>query len=119
MELAFVVYMISIVESVSTFIGFVCAFFLVVGGILSFVKGLETVPYSWKLPITLVCFGFIFGGIKAILPTERQGYIIAGAYVTQKIAENDNVQEIGGKLLQLINQKLDAALADKDEKKND
>jgi hypothetical protein len=32
---------------------------------------------------------------------------MVGAYATQKIAENDKVQETGSKVLKIINQKLD------------
>jgi hypothetical protein len=37
---------------------------------------------------------------------------MVGAYATQKIAENDKVQETGGKVLKIINQKLDTYIDD-------
>lgn len=45
--------------------------------------------------------------LATLLPTEKTAYMMVGAYATQKIAENDKVQETGGKVLQIINQKLD------------
>lgn len=41
------------------------------------------------------------------LPSEKTAYMMVGAYATQKVAENQNIQVTGGKVLELINQKLD------------
>jgi len=41
------------------------------------------------------------------LPSEKTAYMMVGAYAAQKVVENDKVQETGGKVLKLINQKLD------------
>jgi hypothetical protein len=41
------------------------------------------------------------------LPTQKTAYMMVGAYAAQKVAENGKVQETGGKVLALINQKLD------------
>ena len=45
--------------------------------------------------------------LATLLPTEKTAYMMVGAYATQKIAEDDRVQETGGKVLKIINQKLD------------
>ena len=45
--------------------------------------------------------------LATLLPTEKTAYMMVGAYATQKIAENDKVHETGGKVLKIINQKLD------------
>lgn len=45
--------------------------------------------------------------LLTFLPSEKTAYLMVGAYATQKIAENDKVQETGGKVLTIINQKLD------------
>lgn len=54
---------------------------------------------------------FIILGITSMLavavPSEKTAYMMVGAYATQKIAENDKVQETGQKVLKLIEQKLD------------
>lgn len=43
-----------------------------------------------------------------LLPTPKTAYIMVGAYAAQKVVENKSVQETSGKVLTLINQKLDA-----------
>lgn len=45
--------------------------------------------------------------LLTLLPSQKTAYMMVGAYATQKIAENDKVQETGGKVLTIINQKLD------------
>ena len=45
--------------------------------------------------------------VLTFLPTERTAYMMVGAYATQKVAESGVVQETGGKVLTIINQKLD------------
>jgi ABC-type protease/lipase transport system fused ATPase/permease subunit len=51
---------------------------------------------------------FIVSAIGAtLLPSEKTAYMMVGAYATQKVAENEKVQSAGGKVLNIINQKLD------------
>lgn len=45
--------------------------------------------------------------LQTFLPNEKTAYLMVGAYATQKIAENEKVQETGSKVLTIINQKLD------------
>lgn len=45
--------------------------------------------------------------LQTFLPSEKTAYMMVGAYATQKIAENEKVQETGSKVLTIINQKLD------------
>lgn len=41
------------------------------------------------------------------LPNEKTAYTMVGAYAAQKVAENEKVQQMSGKVLQIIEQKLD------------
>jgi hypothetical protein len=41
------------------------------------------------------------------LPSPKTAYMMVGAYAAQKVSENGKVQETGGKVLTIINQKLD------------
>lgn len=54
---------------------------------------------------------FILLGITSLVaiatPSEKTAYMMVGAYATQKVAENEKVQETGKKVLTLIEQKLD------------
>lgn len=60
-----------------------------------------------------------------LLPTEKTAYTMVGAYAAQKVAENDKVQQMSGKVLTIIEQKLDNYIEegiqqaqDKEEKKS-
>jgi hypothetical protein len=46
--------------------------------------------------------------VLILLPTEKTAYTMVGAYAAQKVAENDKVQAMSGKVLTIIEQKLDA-----------
>lgn len=56
--------------------------------------------------ISFVCL-ILTSLLQVIIPSEKTAYVMVGAYATQKIAENDKVQETGQKVLTIINQKLD------------
>jgi TRAP-type C4-dicarboxylate transport system permease large subunit len=42
------------------------------------------------------------------VPTEKTAYTMVGAYAAQKVAENEKVQQMSGKVLTIIEQKLDS-----------
>jgi hypothetical protein len=46
--------------------------------------------------------------LMIFIPNEKTAYVMVGAYATQKVAENEKVQETGKKVLTLIEQKLDS-----------
>ena len=43
-----------------------------------------------------------------IIPSEKTAYTMVGAYAAQKIAQDDRTVEVSGKVLTIINQKLDS-----------
>lgn len=45
--------------------------------------------------------------LQIIIPSEKTAYVMVGAYAAQKVAENDKVQQMSGKVLTIIEQKLD------------
>lgn len=45
--------------------------------------------------------------LQIITPSEKTAYTMVGAYAAQKVAENDKVQQMSGKVLTIIEQKLD------------
>lgn len=115
MELAFFVYLISILENIQA-LCIALGMFSILLAVLLFIGKMDQDTFNSARTIKLwhlfacMFFAVMWFSIRALLPTEKQGYMIAGAYVTQRIAENKNVQEIGGKVLTLINQKLDQAI---------
>lgn len=120
MELAFIVYLISILEGIKGWLMFLTFVFGIAFLSLAIIQlGMYADGQSekvWKKSLAGLFVTFLLlSGINALLPDEKQAYTIAAAYAGQKIAENEKVQEIGGKVVTLLNQKLDNAI--KEEKK--
>lgn len=126
MELALLVYFASVVEGVSTFLGF-SAFgllFISVAFVITLLVGnIGVKRYSWdtdqKLENELkikkiliksikctIPFAIIFALLSVLLPTERTVYLMTAAYATQTIAQNDRVQNIGSDVLEVVEKKL-------------
>jgi nitrate reductase gamma subunit len=59
--------------------------------------------FKYSLVATIIA-----GFANILLPSERTAYMMVGAYATQKVSENEKVQETGKKVLTLIEQKLDS-----------
>lgn len=62
-------------------------------------------PRKWVV-VMLVCSLFL-GTLGALLPTKKELAIIIGAGATYKILTSDEAKQIGGKSIELVNQKLD------------
>ena len=56
--------------------------------------------------------GVIAAFLLIFVPTEKTAYTMVGAYAAQKVAENDKVQQMSGKVLTIIEQKLDGYIED-------
>ena len=115
MDLALLVYAISLLHGISTFF---VALILVCGavGIGNFIYWID---YSnskereegvrkrlWKA----FWVGVVSAWVLIIIPTEKTAYTMVGAYAAQKVAENDKVQQMSGKVLTIIEQKLDSII---------
>jgi hypothetical protein len=124
MDLVWLVYGISLLDSFGLFFHMATVVSAVsISGLLIY-RGAECSVNSWddkyrvekkqkdavwamghvktSLKVFLVC---VF--ISGILPSEKTAYVMVGAYATQKVAESGAVQETGSKVLTIINQKLD------------
>lgn len=129
MDLVWLVYGISLLKSVGTFLTFLVAVsgFAVVAFLMY--RGAECSINSWDNQNVIErkkiqgpwAMGHVKTAMKVLipcaviltfLPTERTAYIMVGAYATQKVAESGVVQETGGKVLTIINQKLDSYIED-------
>lgn len=112
MDLALLVYVISLLKGIGTFclvilglcaVVMVCNFFYWVDG-----YGNDRTPgcvsRAWKaFWVAVVCFWALI-----LLPSERTAYTMVGAYAAQKVSENEKVQQMSGKVLTIIEQKLDS-----------
>lgn len=126
MELAWLVYIIGMLNSITgLFIAISAA-----GAVLLFISliGLITTnddyygkdsegnftpktEKSWKFHVKNLKRALSIGIPSLIfvimIPSEKTAYMMVGAYATQKIATDPRSVEVGGKVLTIINQKLD------------
>lgn len=114
MELALIVWAISILGSVTTFLFFL-GIGLLIAALIQTAVAIENhaKEFPKKSIIGYCVAGILSFFIMSILPTEKQGYTIAAAYAGQQIAENKRVQDIGGKVVTLLEKKLDEAIKEK------
>ena len=114
MDLALLVYGISLLQPIDDALSFVniCIALLVCLGL--FAGLISAVDYDgdfWKWfkskLVWLVVAFCVVGTIKVFIPKEKTAYIMVGAYATQAIAQNPNVEKVGSKVLTILNQKLD------------
>ncbi len=61
---------------------------------------------------TFCITGLISAWLLILIPTEKTAYTMVGAYAAQRVAENDKVQAMSGKVLTIIEQKLDGYIED-------
>ncbi len=65
----------------------------------------KALRWKWakRWVIILVCLG----ALQVVLPSQKTAYTMVGAYAAQKVSENEKVQQMSGKVLTIIEQKLD------------
>jgi hypothetical protein len=130
MDLALLVYGISLLDSLSNLFVFLVFAASIVSGV-SIVYTLshkfDSYEYSWNCNkdgtvkqsvlanrasgvkimkrglITLV----VLLVIQIFIPSQKTAYTMVGAYAAQKVAQNEKLQDTGGKVMTIINQKLD------------
>ena len=119
MELALLVYAVSLLDGLLKFLTIMCAV-AVLGVIASGVASLESyndtaAAKRWfkRSVISLAILGFL----STLIPTERTAYIMVAAYAAQKVAESPEVRDTGDKVLTLINSKLDQLILEANEPK--
>ena len=70
-------------------------------------KRVESGKRAWSNFKRLLVVSIVSGWIIILIPSEKTAYTMVGAYAAQKVAENDKVQAMSGKVLTIIEQKLD------------
>lgn len=115
MDLALLVYAISLLKPIDDALGFVniCIILLVCLGLFfALVNAVDFDGEFWKgfksklvWMVALFCF---IGAIKVLIPKEKTAYMMVGAYMAQKIAQDPKVEQVGAKVLTILNQKLDS-----------
>lgn len=132
MDLALLVYGISVMGKLSALLGGIVIFSIVAFGVGLLVRAFHaketwhdsrdndvygarrefaTRVLKWSGGVVLGC-----SLVLTLIPSEKTAYTMVGAYAAQKVAENENVQRISGKVLAVIEQKLDTYIQEGVEK---
>lgn len=111
MDLALLVYAITLLGTMK--LAFVMAFWICVIAIIGLFIHLADAytetsrKWAWK-NIKRWFTGLVIMAILAVItPTEKTAYLMVGAYAAQKVAENERVQQLSGKVLKVLEQRLD------------
>jgi hypothetical protein len=128
MELALLVYAISLLSGIGTFFGItIIALIGVSIGIGIYVadsdeksyytdtknvKRAANAIYATKWLWRNLCIGIAAAWVIILLPSEKTAYTMVGAYAAQKIAQDPKVEQMGSKVLVIINQKLDGYITE-------
>lgn len=106
MELALLVYLISLLPS----IGAAALLISFLGGVaLIFVWGAALIDDFFKSRLWPTIFTLIWVfwvSVAVVIPSEKTAYLMVGAYATQKIAEAPKTQELGAEVLKIIELKI-------------
>jgi len=116
MDLALLVYAISLLHGIGAFFTaliLLCAA-VGVGNFIYWIDsyGEDRVEGVRKRLWKAFWVAIVSAWVLILLPTEKTAYTMVGAYAAQKVAENDKVQQMSGKVLTIIEQKLDAYIDD-------
>ena len=119
MELALLVYGVSLLDGLLNFlwlVAIVTSLALIGSGIVIMEGYGDTSNYKLWFKRCLVAL-FAVGFISALIPNQRTAYIMVAAYATQKIAQTPEARLTGDKVLTLINSKLDQLIEEANEPK--
>ena len=106
MELALLVWIISILKPVTMLLSISGALLTVVFVVMmaAYADGAK-LKTRWYWITGMAAFVII--AVSSMLPSERTAYLMVGAYAAQKIAEDPKVQQLSGKVVQAIELKID------------
>lgn len=106
MELALLVYLISLLPSIGAAAIFISIF---MGAAITVLWGVVLIDDFFKSRLwpTIFTLIWVFWAFVAMLiPSEKTAYLMVGAYATQKIAEAPKTQELGAEVLKIIELKI-------------
>lgn len=135
MDLALLVYAISLLNPISGFmhVGIFITGILAIGTIFaSCTWRFDSSEYSWncnkdgtvkesvlatrkfveRCAKWALALCIVFSIFSIFIPKEKTAYMMVGAYTAQKIAQDPKVEQVGAKVLTIINQKLDQYVDD-------
>lgn len=124
----FLIYLFVMVEKIGSLLmfgwgmfwgGFVCIGIAVIISGINADCGSKTFADYWngsfakvmkRFAVYMVPLGFVFGTMGYLLPSQKDLAIIIGSGVTYNVLTSETGQRIGGKAVQLLEEKIDAAL---------
>ena len=116
MDLALLVYGISLLHGIGAFFAVILLLSAatIAGNFIYWVDGFgdDRAPGCKQRAWKAFWVGVIACWALILLPSEKTAYTMVGAYAAQKVAENDKVQQMSGKVLTIIEQKLDGFIED-------
>ena len=113
MDLALLVYAISTLEGIKAIVGSLSGLSMIVCMGLFLYMGDQygddnkNKAWAWKRIKLWFSGGLFCLFVFVMLPTQKTAYTMVGAYAAQKVAENEKVQQLSGKVLTIIEQRLD------------
>ena len=112
MDLALLVYSISVLTIINALTVLVLFMALAVNGISSIVyfagyhkSEIDTSIRFWKYSAVALA---ITVPLAVLIPREKTMYTMVGAYAAQKVAEDTKVQNLSAKVLKIVENKLDS-----------
>lgn len=114
----FILYLLMILENLQEWLKIIAIATGVLGGVTIFIRGVIYLDYSetsvFNKPVKwLVAICLATSLIATLIPSKKDMAIIAAAGVTYNVVTSDAAKEIGGKGIQLLNNKLDEMLTEK------
>lgn len=115
MNIVFLIYIASIVDSLRAFFMIICAIFTVITFFIvivntdaDFEKLFSSAKnLTMKIAKRFALFAAIFGFLSVITPTERQVYYMSAAYVGMTVTNNITSSQEFNKIRLIINSKMD------------
>lgn len=116
MSLVWVIYFAGVSDGLSkfsTFVGAILFIFSIVGvmmSIASILDGWKQSKVIQKLTLVAIAMSITSSIIGLAIPDKTTIYMMAGTRVAEDIVKSPEVKEINGKILTIINQKLDSII---------
>lgn len=122
MDLAFLVYGISVLGkfnflvSLTTILSIIICTISVIAWTAESAYFKETIETATKWAKISSIIAITSALIHVILPSEKVAYTMVGAYAAQKVAEDPRVQQLSGKVLKIVENKLDEYISEEAKK---
>ena len=124
MDLALLVYAISLLSKISAFLGITCIALalVIIGYVVHYISEHDDTGYikdkkiNWpvlskalssKIKFYIAAL-VITAGALTLIPSEKTSYTMVAAYAAQSIANDPKVQQLSVKVLKIVEEKLDS-----------